>query len=70
MRNFRKNDDGSFTVTLYLREDERRRLKRLAKKLGMNDFDAIKYCIRLVSWWSKNEIEPEEEASHELPAAL
>ena len=45
---------------LHLKEDERKRLKKLSRSLGVNDFDAIKYSILLVSWWSKNEIEPEE----------
>lgn len=60
MRNIRKNPDGTFTVVLYLQEDERKQLKKLAKKMEMNDFDTIKYAIQLVSWWSKNMIEPEE----------
>ena len=60
MRNLRKNPDGTFTLMLHLKEDERKRLKKLSRSLGVNDFDAIKYAVRLVSWWSKNEIEPEE----------
>ena len=60
MRNLRKNPDGTFTLMLHLKEDERKRLKKLSRTLGVNDFDAIKYAVRLVSWWSKNEIEPEE----------
>ena len=55
-----KNPDGTYTVDLYLKEGERKQLSKLSAKLGMNDFEAIKYCIRLVSWWSKNEIEPDE----------
>ena len=46
-------------MTLYLKEDERKRLKKLGKKLELNDFETVKYCLQLVSWWSKNEIEPE-----------
>ena len=61
MKNLVKNTDGTFTVHLHLKEDERKRLKKLAKSLDMNDFDTIKYAIKLVSWWSKNEIEPEQE---------
>jgi len=61
MKNIRKNDDGTYTVMLHLKEDERRRLKRLSRSLNVNDFEAIKYAIQLVSWWSKNEIEPEVE---------
>ena len=61
MRNLYKQPDGTTTVVLHLQDRERRQLKRLAKKLGMNDFDAIKYCIQLVAWWSKNQIEPETE---------
>lgn len=60
MRKIVKNTDGSFTITLYLKEDERKQLKKLARSLGKNDFEAIKYAIQLVSWWSKNLIEPEE----------
>ena len=60
MRNLRRNPDGTFTLMLHLKEDERKRLKKLSRSLGVNDFDAIKYSILLVSWWSKNEIEPEE----------
>ena len=60
MKNISKNADGTFTLILYLKDDERRRLKRLAKKMGLNDFETIKYAIQLVSWWAKNEIEPEE----------
>ena len=60
MRNLSKNEDGSFTITLYLKADERKQLKKLSKSLRMNDFEAIKYAIKLVSWWSKNQIEPEE----------
>lgn len=59
MRNLSKNADGTFTVILHLKEDERKRLKKLAKKLDLNDFETIKYSIQLVYWWSKNEIEPE-----------
>ena len=60
MRNLVKNADGTFTVILHLKEDERKRLKKLSKSLGMNDFETIKYAIQLIAWWSKNEIEPEE----------
>ena len=50
MRNLRKNPDGTFTLMLHLKEDERKRLKKLSRSLGVNDFDAIKYSILLVSW--------------------
>jgi len=60
MKNLVKNADGTFTVILHLKEEERKQLKKLSKSLGMNDFEAIKYAIQLVSWWSKNQIEPEE----------
>lgn len=60
MKNLVKNSDGTFTVILHLKEEERKQLKKLSKSLGMNDFEAIKYAIQLVSWWSKNQIEPEE----------
>ena len=60
MRNLIKNADGTFTIILHLKEDERKRLKKLSRSLEMNDFEALKYSVQLVSWWSKNEIEPEE----------
>ena len=60
MRNLIKNADGTFTIILHLKEDERKRLKKLSRSLGMNDFETLKYSVQLVSWWSKNEIEPEE----------
>jgi len=60
MKNIVKGTDGSFTLVLHLKDEERRQLKKLAKSLGMNDFDTIKYAIQLVSWWSKNKIEEEE----------
>ena len=60
MRNFTKSPDGTYTVVLHLREEERKQLKKLSRSLNMNDFEAIKYAVRLVSWWSKNEIEPED----------
>ena len=61
MKNLMKNDDGTFTVVLHLQEAERKQLKKLARSLDLNDFETIKYAIQLVSWWSKNKIEPEEE---------
>ena len=61
MRNLTKNEDGTFTFVLHLKGDERKQLKKLAKSLDMNDFETIKYAIQLVSWWSKNQIEPEGE---------
>ena len=46
MKNIIKDENGNATIVLYLKEDERRRLKRLSKKLEL-DFkiiqDAIKY---------------------------
>ena len=61
MKNIIKGDDGSFTIILHLKDDERRAVKRLAKTMCMNDFEAIKYAVKLVNWWSKNRIEPEDE---------
>ena len=61
MRNMIKNDDGTFTVILHLKEDERKQLKKLGRSLNLNDFETIKYAVQIVSWWSKNEIEPETE---------
>ena len=60
MKNLNKNADGTFTLVLHLKEDERKCLKRLAKTMELNDFETIKYAIQLVSWWSKNKIEVEE----------
>jgi len=54
-----KNQNGTYTVVLYLTEEERKRLKKLANRLELNDFETIKYAIQLVSWWSRNEIEHE-----------
>lgn len=59
MKTISKNADGTYTVILYLKEDEYKRMKKLSKRLGLNDFEAIKYSMQLVAWWSKNEIEPE-----------
>ena len=58
-KNISRNADGNYTVVLHLKEDERKQLKKLARKLDLNDFETIKYSIQLVSWWSKNQIEPE-----------
>lgn len=60
-KNISKTSNGCFALQLYLTEDERKQLKKLAGALGKNDFETIKYAIKLVSWWSKNEIEPETE---------
>ena len=61
MRNMTKHPDGSRTIVLHLKPEEQDQLKQLALSMGMNDFDAIKYAVRLVSWWSKGKIEPESE---------
>ena len=60
MKNLTKNSNGTFTIILHLKEDERKCIKRLAKKMELNDFEVIKYAIQLVDWWSKNKIEGEE----------
>lgn len=57
MKNITKNTNGTYTVILHLKDDERKQLKKLAKSLELNDFDTIKYAIQLISWWSKNKIE-------------
>ena len=59
MRNLTKNEDGTFTIILHLKENERKCLKKFAKSMNLNDFEAIKYAIQLCSWWSKNKIEEE-----------
>ena len=61
MRHIIKNDDGTMTIILHLNKEERSMLKRLGKTLEMNDFDVLKYAMKLVFWWSKGRIEPEEE---------
>ena len=60
MKNLTKNSDGTFTIILHLKNEERKCLKRLAKTMELNDFETIKYAIQLVDWWSKNKIEVEE----------
>lgn len=60
MKNINKNVDGTYTIILHLKEEERKRLKKLAKTMQLNDFETIKYAVQLVSWWSKNKIEGEE----------
>jgi hypothetical protein len=60
MTNVSKTPNGTTKIVLYLKDEERRQLKKLSGKLGKNDFETIKYALRLVSWWSKNEIEPED----------
>jgi hypothetical protein len=60
MKNLIKNDNNTYTIILHLKDAERKQLKKLAKSLEMNDFETIKYAIKLVSWWSKNKIEDEE----------
>ena len=60
MKNISENADGTFTFILHLKENERKQVKKIAKMMNLNDFEAIKYAIQLVSWWSKNEIEVEE----------
>lgn len=60
MKNLTKNSNGTFTIVLHLKEEERKCIKRLAKKMDLNDFEVIKYAIQLVDWWSKNKIEGEE----------
>lgn len=61
MKSISRNENGTYTVVLHLKEEERKQLKKLAKYLNLNDFEAIKYSIKLVSWWTKNEIEPDNE---------
>ena len=61
MKHITKNPDGTYTVILHLKEEEFRRVKKLSRSLGLNDFESIKHAIQLVAWWSKNQIEPEDE---------
>ena len=68
MKKIYKGADGSFTVVLHLTAEERKRLKKLGQSLEMNDFETLKYALQLVSWWSRNEIEPERE--DELSSAI
>lgn len=60
MKNITKNANGTYTIILHLKEEERKSIKRLAKTMNLNDFEAIKYAVQLVNWWSKNKIEEEE----------
>lgn len=60
MSNIKKREDGTVKVTLFLRKQEHDWLRKLADKMDMNEFDALKYALQLVSWWSKNEIEPSD----------
>ncbi len=59
-KNLTKKPDGSYAVIIYFTADERRTLKKLARRLGVNDFEAVKYAVQLVEWWSKGKIEPED----------
>lgn len=59
-KNISKQEDGSYTIVLHLKAEERKQLKKLSKSLDLNDFETIKYAIELVSWWSKNRIEPND----------
>ena len=58
MRPIKKVNDGTYSVPLYLKKDELEKLRDLAGVLEKNDFETIKYCIRLVAWWAHGEIEP------------
>ena len=60
MKNITKCNDGGMTMLLHLKPDEKRQLKKLSKYCGKNDFDTIKYAVQLVSWWSHNQIEPDD----------
>ena len=60
MKAISRNENGTYTVVLHLKEEERKQLRKLARYLGMNDFETLKYAIKLISWWSKNQIEPDE----------
>lgn len=62
MKNINKNPNGTYTLILHLKEDERKCLKRLANTMELNDFETIKYAVQLVAWWSKNKIEVEDES--------
>ena len=61
MRTITKTDRGTYSLVLYLKEDEFQTLRKLSETLGKNDFESIKYAIQLVSWWSQGQIEPEQE---------
>ena len=56
-----KTDRGTYSLVLYLKEDEYRALKDLSDVLKKNDYDTIKYAVELVSWWSHGKIESEQE---------
>lgn len=60
MKAISRNENGTYTVVLHLKEEERKQLRKLARYLNLNDFETIKYAIKLISWWTKNQIEPDE----------
>lgn len=60
MKNIIEHSDGTFTFILHIKADERKELRKLSHSLQLNDFETIKYCLQLVSWWAKNKIEPED----------
>lgn len=55
-----KTEQGTYAVNLFLKEDEYNCLQHLCSSIKMNEYDAIKYSVKLVDWWSNGEIEPEE----------
>lgn len=59
MKTISKNADGTYKIVLYLKHDEYKQMKKLSSRLGLNDFETIKYAMKLVSWWSRGKIEPE-----------
>lgn len=60
INNLKKTSRGTYSLNLYLRDEEVKMLKRLQDVFDKNEFDTIKYCVALVDWWSCGEIEHEE----------
>ena len=60
INNLKKTSRGTYSLNLYLRDEEVKMLKRLQDVFDKNEFDTIKYCAALVDWWSRGEIEHEE----------
>ena len=57
-RNNIEKKNESYKYVLFLNEEENKKLKALSSILDKNDFDVLKYCVCLVYWWSRGEIEP------------
>ena len=59
MDSVKKTPRGTYELTLYLRENEVKMLRRLQEDFSLGSFETIKHCLELVYWWSQGEIEHE-----------